>query len=139
MSAAEPALSDLGRSLSSRVRAISADPGDGAAGDAGPGQPRRALRPLVESGGRRSGPGPGLADRSGVHGHVPPADLPRHRGRAGRGDRGGQAPGGRHGLPARSTLGDLDGEQLRVALGLRADELVEDETDPRRAPGEAAA
>ncbi|HET6964906.1 MAG TPA: SNF2-related protein [Acidimicrobiales bacterium] len=30
-------------------------------------------------------------------------------------------------LPARSTLGDLDAEQLRVALGLRDDELVEDE------------
>jgi superfamily II DNA or RNA helicase len=30
-------------------------------------------------------------------------------------------------LPARSSLGDLDADQLRVALGLRADELVEDE------------
>jgi superfamily II DNA or RNA helicase len=30
-------------------------------------------------------------------------------------------------LPARSSLGDLDAEQLRVALGLRDDELVEDE------------
>jgi SNF2 family DNA or RNA helicase len=30
-------------------------------------------------------------------------------------------------LPARSSLGDLDTDQLRVALGLRADELVEDE------------
>ncbi len=30
-------------------------------------------------------------------------------------------------LPARSSLGDLDGEQLRVALGLRTDDLVEDE------------
>ena len=30
-------------------------------------------------------------------------------------------------LPARSTLGDLDADQLRVALGLREDELVEDE------------
>lgn len=30
-------------------------------------------------------------------------------------------------LPARSSLGDLDAEQLRAALGLRDDELVEDE------------
>ena len=34
-------------------------------------------------------------------------------------------------LPARSSLGDLDADQLRVALGLRADELVEDEPTPR--------
>jgi hypothetical protein len=31
-------------------------------------------------------------------------------------------------LPARSSLGDLDAEQLRVALGLNTDELIEDET-----------
>jgi SNF2 family DNA or RNA helicase len=30
-------------------------------------------------------------------------------------------------LPARSSLGDLDAEQLRTALGLREEELVEDE------------
>ncbi|MST31894.1 ATP-dependent helicase, partial [Acidimicrobiaceae bacterium USS-CC1] len=30
-------------------------------------------------------------------------------------------------LPARSSLGDLDAEQLRVALGLNPDELIEDE------------
>ena len=30
-------------------------------------------------------------------------------------------------LPARSSLGDLDAEQLRVALGLNADEIIEDE------------
>jgi hypothetical protein len=30
-------------------------------------------------------------------------------------------------LPARSSLGDLDAEQLRVALGLNADELIDDE------------
>ena len=30
-------------------------------------------------------------------------------------------------LPARSSLGDLDPDQLRVALGLRVDQLVEDE------------
>jgi superfamily II DNA or RNA helicase len=30
-------------------------------------------------------------------------------------------------LPARSSLGDLDAEQLRAALGLRTEELVEDE------------
>ncbi|MDE3203804.1 MAG: DEAD/DEAH box helicase [Acidobacteriota bacterium] len=30
-------------------------------------------------------------------------------------------------LPARSTLGDLDAEQLRAALGLRDEDLVEDE------------
>jgi hypothetical protein len=31
-------------------------------------------------------------------------------------------------LPARSSLGDLDAEQLRVALGLNAEELIDDET-----------
>jgi hypothetical protein len=30
-------------------------------------------------------------------------------------------------LPARSSLGDLDADQLRTVLGLREDELVEDE------------
>jgi hypothetical protein len=30
-------------------------------------------------------------------------------------------------LPARSSLGDLDADQLRAALGLRDDELVDDE------------
>ena len=30
-------------------------------------------------------------------------------------------------LPARSSLGDLDADQLRLALGLRSEELVEDE------------
>lgn len=33
-------------------------------------------------------------------------------------------------LPARSSLGDLDADQLRVALGLRDDDLVEDEPTP---------
>ncbi|MDX6389100.1 MAG: hypothetical protein QOJ73_163 [Streptosporangiaceae bacterium] len=48
MSAAEPALSDLGRSLSSRVRAISAGPGDGAAGDGAAGDAHRRRRLLVQ-------------------------------------------------------------------------------------------
>ena len=30
-------------------------------------------------------------------------------------------------LPARSSLGDLDAEQLRIALGLDADQVIEDE------------
>jgi hypothetical protein len=30
-------------------------------------------------------------------------------------------------LPARSSLGDLDADQLRTVLGLREEELVEDE------------
>jgi superfamily II DNA or RNA helicase len=44
-------------------------------------------------------------------------------------------------LPARSTLGDLDAEQLRSALGLRSDELVEEEAATDEAhpeEGEAA-
>ena len=41
-------------------------------------------------------------------------------------------------LPARSSLGDLDAEQLRMALGLNADELIEDET-PGADDEEAAA
>jgi superfamily II DNA or RNA helicase len=42
-------------------------------------------------------------------------------------------------LPARSSLGDLDADQLRVALGLRADELVEDEPSPDDSGEEEAA
>jgi SNF2 family DNA or RNA helicase len=42
-------------------------------------------------------------------------------------------------LPARSSLGDLDADQLRVALGLRADELVEDEPTPDESGEEEAA
>jgi hypothetical protein len=41
-------------------------------------------------------------------------------------------------LPARSSLGDLDAEQLREALGLHADELIEDES-PGADDEEAAA
>ncbi|MGH9114557.1 MAG: DEAD/DEAH box helicase, partial [Acidimicrobiales bacterium] len=42
-------------------------------------------------------------------------------------------------LPARSSLGDLDADQLRVALGLRSDDLVEDEAVPdERREDEAA-
>jgi superfamily II DNA or RNA helicase len=41
-------------------------------------------------------------------------------------------------LPARSSLGDLDAEQLRAALGLRDDELVEDEPTGDEATEEAA-
>ncbi len=42
-------------------------------------------------------------------------------------------------LPARSSLGDLDADQLRVALGLRADELVEDEPTSEDSGQEEAA
>ena len=42
-------------------------------------------------------------------------------------------------LPARSSLGDLDAEQLRSALGLRDDELVEDEPAGEDTDEEAAA
>jgi hypothetical protein len=42
-------------------------------------------------------------------------------------------------LPARSSLGDLDADQLRVALGLRDDELVEDEPTADEAGEEEAA
>ena len=42
-------------------------------------------------------------------------------------------------LPARSSLGDLDSDQLRAALGLKGDELVEDEPNPDEAGQEAAA
>ena len=41
-------------------------------------------------------------------------------------------------LPARSSLGDLDADQLRAALGLRDDELVEDEPTGEE-PGEVEA
>ncbi len=42
-------------------------------------------------------------------------------------------------LPARSSLGDLDAEQLRTALGLKDDELVEDEPDGGDDSGEEEA
>ncbi|MGH9056567.1 MAG: helicase-related protein, partial [Acidimicrobiales bacterium] len=42
-------------------------------------------------------------------------------------------------LPARSSLGDLDAEQVRLALGLRGDELVEDEAVPDQHGDEEAA
>jgi SNF2 family DNA or RNA helicase len=42
-------------------------------------------------------------------------------------------------LPARSSLGDLDADQLRVALGLRPEELVEDEPTPDESGEEEAA
>jgi SNF2-related domain/SNF2 Helicase protein/Helicase conserved C-terminal domain len=42
-------------------------------------------------------------------------------------------------LPARSSLGDLDADQLRVALGLRAEELVEDEPGSEDSGEEEAA
>jgi superfamily II DNA or RNA helicase len=42
-------------------------------------------------------------------------------------------------LPARSSLGDLDADQLRVALGLHDDELVEDEPTPEDPGQEEAA
>ncbi len=42
-------------------------------------------------------------------------------------------------LPARSSLGDLDARQLRAALGLHDDELIEDETTPVDAGEEEAA
>jgi superfamily II DNA or RNA helicase len=42
-------------------------------------------------------------------------------------------------LPARSSLGDLDADQLRTALGLHDDELVEDEPTPVDAGEEEAA
>jgi superfamily II DNA or RNA helicase len=41
-------------------------------------------------------------------------------------------------LPARSSLGDLDADQLRVALGLRDDELVEEEPTDEGTEEEAA-
>jgi SNF2 family DNA or RNA helicase len=42
-------------------------------------------------------------------------------------------------LPARSSLGDLDADQLKTALGLRDDELVEDEPVPDERGEEEAA
>jgi hypothetical protein len=41
-------------------------------------------------------------------------------------------------LPARSSLGDLDADQLRIALGLSADELIEEEPSAARTEEAAA-
>ena len=56
------------------------------------GEPRGALRPLVEPGGRGPGPRPRLAHRPEPHGHLPPPGMPGHHRRARRGDRCRQAP-----------------------------------------------
>ena len=53
---------------------------------------RRALRPLVESRGRRPGARPRVAYRSDAHRHLSPFDLSRNGRRAGRGGRRRQAP-----------------------------------------------
>ncbi len=42
-------------------------------------------------------------------------------------------------LPARSSLGDLDADQLRVALGLDTDQIIDDEGVGERSSEEAAA
>ncbi|MDQ2728395.1 MAG: DEAD/DEAH box helicase [Actinomycetota bacterium] len=41
-------------------------------------------------------------------------------------------------LPARSSLGDLDAEQIRVALGLHAEEVIDDDTPADTTDEEAA-
>ncbi|MDQ6838173.1 MAG: DEAD/DEAH box helicase, partial [Actinomycetota bacterium] len=41
-------------------------------------------------------------------------------------------------LPARSSLGDLDAEQIRVALGLNAEEVIDDDTSAVTTDEEAA-
>jgi hypothetical protein len=41
-------------------------------------------------------------------------------------------------LPARSSLGDLDAEQIRVALGLHAEEVIDDDTPADTSDEEAA-
>ena len=55
------------------------------------GEPRRAVRPVVEPRGRRPSARPCVANRPDAHGHLPPADLSRNRRRAGGGGRRGQA------------------------------------------------
>jgi SNF2 family DNA or RNA helicase len=42
-------------------------------------------------------------------------------------------------LPARSSLGDLDAEQIRTALGLKSDELIDDEPEGGADASEEAA
>jgi hypothetical protein len=69
------------------------------------GQPRGPLRPLVEPGGGGPGPRPGMAHRADLDGGVPSAGLPGDGGRAGGGDRVGQAAGGRPGPPGPQLAG----------------------------------
>lgn len=42
-------------------------------------------------------------------------------------------------LPARSSLGDLDAEQIRLALGLNTDEIIDEDTPAAGADADAAA
>ena len=91
------------------------------------GQPRGALRPLVEPGRRGPGPRPGLAHRAAQHGGVPPAGVPGHGGRAGRGGGGGQAPHRRRGAaqvlvggrPRQRPAPDRAGHRPRLAASGR--------------------
>ena len=94
-------------------------------------QPRGALRPLVEPRGRGPGPRPGMADRADQHGGVATAwCAPAPSTSGSRRSWPASGPVAGMVLPARSSLGDLDADQLRAALGLRDEELVEDEPVP---------
>ena len=88
-------------------------------------QPRRALRPLVEPGRRGPGPRPGVAHRPDAarsisHRLVCPGTVDERVEEV--------VAGKRHiadlVLPKSSSLADLDADQLRLALGLRPDELL---------------
>ena len=91
-------------------------------------QPRRALRPVVEP--RRRGPGarPCVAHRPDPHRRVAPARVPRHRRRARRGGRRRQAPHRRPRAAEVELAVRPRPEQLRVALGLRPDQLLTEES-----------
>ena len=92
------------------------------------GQPRRAVRPLVEPRGR--GPGPRPAWRIGQthtvisHRLVCPGTVDERVEEV--------VAGKRHianlVLPKSSSLADLDSEQLRIALGIRPDTVLAEET-----------
>ena len=95
-------------------------------------QPRRALRPLVEPGRRGPGPRPRMA-------HRPDATVISHRlvcpGTVD--ERVEEVVAGKRHiadlvLPKSSSIADLNADQLRLALGLRPDELLtEDDDEPQ--------
>ena len=112
-------------------------------------QPRGALRPLVESGGGRPGPRPGLAHRAEEHRDRPPVGVPRHGRRTGRGSRLGKAPHRRPGPPegvvhrrprCRTAPGGARDRRIaaprrRRRRGVRADRPRRQPIGPARAAG----
>ena len=88
------------------------------------GQPRRAVRPVVEPCGRGPGTRSRMAHRAEPHGDLAPTRVPRHRRRTRRGGRRRQAPHRRCRAAAVELARRPEHRTTRLALGLRPDELL---------------